>query len=370
MASDVFMASLRTRSARGNKISRIKQLFDAAGFAELIAEKDLVAIKTHVGERGNDTYMNPVFVRQVVDRVRKAGGRPFVTDTNTLYLGGRSNSVDHFETAMLHGFSYSTVGAPFIVADGLNSENEAMVKINLKHFTTARVAGDIVSADSMMVISHVKGHELSGFGGAIKNLAMGCASRRGKHDQHQLCMVVDPDKCVACGTCAENCPEGAITMEDDSALIAREKCVGCGECMTVCEEKAISIDFSTDIGEFMERMTEYAFAAAHDKPDRVGYINLVMDVTPDCDCIPWSDAPIVPDIGILASKDPVALDQASVDLIDREAGLDRSLLEDNLEPGADKFTGLWKHTQGKVQLTYGESIGLGSTKYNLIDLDK
>jgi uncharacterized Fe-S center protein len=370
MAANVYFASLRARSVRHNKISSVKRLFDAAGFAGFLRGEGLVAIKTHVGERGNDTYINPVFVRQVVDRVKRAGAKPFVTDTNTLYRGGRSNAPDHTLTALEHGYTFATVGAPFIVADGLTGENAADVDVGLKHFSRVKIARDIVCADALIVLSHFKGHELAGFGGAVKNLAMGCASRMGKQDQHRVSMLVNADNCTGCGTCGENCPVGAARVLDGKSVIDRETCIGCGECLAMCPEKCIEIDWITDVSEFMERMCEYAAGAVRTKKGKTGFINFVINVTPDCDCIPWSDTPIVPDVGILASIDPVALDQACLDLVNRQAGVEGSLLSRGRESGADKFTGLWSHTRCELQLSYSETIGLGSRKYNLARLDE
>jgi uncharacterized Fe-S center protein len=236
-------------------------------------------------------------------------------------------------------------------------------------------------------MSHFKGHELAGFGGAIKNLAMGCAPSQGKCDQHASRFSVDNNLCIACGMCMANCPESAITWralagdaatassastqtgaETKFAVIDKDTCVGCGECLTVCEPKAVTIDWATELEPFNERIAEYALGAVIGKPGRVGYFNFLMNITPDCDCVPWSDAPLVPDIGILASTDPVALDKASCDLVNGQPGFTHSGLKHNHEPGRDKFTGTWIHTRGEVQLNYAASIGLGSTQYTLVEV--
>ena len=368
MTSDVFFADFRARAWKANKISRIRELFDKAGFAGLIPPKALTAVKVHFGESGNDTYLNPLFARQVVDKIKEADGKPFITDTNTLYRGKRDNALDHIITAIEHGYAYSVVGAPVIIADGLKRNHSRDVFIGKKHFEKVRIAGDILDADSMIVLSHFKGHELAGFGGAIKNLAMGCAPYSGKKDQHQLCMQVDAEKCVGCGTCEEFCPTGAAKVLEGKSSIKRELCLGCGECLAVCPEKCISTDWTTEVVPFVERLTEYALGAISGKQGRVGYMNFLLNITPDCDCVPWSDKPIVPDVGILASLDPVALDKACLDLVNQQTGASGSLLKNNLEPGQDKFTGLWSHTHGMVQLSYGAQLGLGSLDYHLIAL--
>lgn len=368
MASKVYFANLRARTDKTNKISKIKNLFERAGFDELIQPGDLTAIKLTFGERGSDGFISPVFVRQVVDKVKEKGAKPFLTDTNTLYSGSRHNAVDHLLTALEHGFDYTVTGAPIIIADGLCSENVAEVLIDKKHFAKVKLARDIVSADSAIVLSHFKGHEMAGFGGAIKNLAMGGAPAVGKKEQHATKIFVEQQKCIGCGKCREVCPEAAVTLTEKKARIALDKCIGCGECMTVCPVKAIGMDWQTDLAAMLERMTEYGYGFAKAHENRIGYINFLLNITPDCDCASWSDAPIVPDIGFLASTDPVAIDQASFDLVNKQLGIANTLLSANLEAGADKFHGLRSHIDATVQLRYGEEIGMGSREYKLIAL--
>jgi len=368
MASNVYFANLRARSVNDNKINKIKRLFEAAGLGDLISENDLTAIKLHFGERGSDGFINPVFVRQIVDKIKHAGGKPFVTDTNTLYYGERHNAVDHMITAIEHGFNYAVIGAPIIISDGIKSHNITEVEINRKHFSKVKIASDIVNADSMIVMSHFKGHELAGFGGAVKNLAMGCAPAKGKRDQHSPRPFVLVENCRACSRCVKICPAKAIKIESKNARIDKNHCIGCCECLSICPFRVIEIDWTTEIVPFMERMTEYAFGAATTKQNKIGYINFLMNITPDCDCLPFSDSAIVPDIGILASKDPIAIDKASYDLVNKQIGFDNSTLSCNHESGYDKFKGMRNYTEGFVQIEYGEKIGLGSTDYNLIEI--
>jgi len=371
MPSQVYFANLRARSASDNKIAKLGRLFAAAGFGAFLAPGRLTAIKVHFGESGNDTFLSPVLAAAVVDQVKQAGGKPFLTDTNTLYGGSRHNAVDHLTTALRHGFGMEVTGAPLIIADGLLGECQAEVEIPGRRITRARVAGTIVRAEAMLVLSHFKGHELAGFGGAIKNLAMGCATGAGKRDQHSPRFTVNAETCIGCGECESVCPEDAARVDGDRASIDKDRCIGCGECYIHCPQKAVEIDWRTEVPVFMERMTEYALAAVQGKQDRLGFVNFLLNVTPDCDCCSWSDAPLVPDIGILASTDPVALDAACLDLVNRTAALPGTHLHRSSaawQPGADKFTGLWGHTQGRIQLEYGQELGLGSLDYELVTI--
>ena len=368
MKSTVWFASLRARSPNESTEAKVARLFEAAGFASCIQARDRTAIKLHFGEQGNDSYISPVYVRQVVEKVKAAGALPFVTDTNTLYLGSRSNAVDHITTAIHHGFDYAVVGAPVIIADGLCGKNVAHVAINRKHFKTAIIAGDIAAADSMIVMTHFKGHEVAGFGGALKNLAMGCAPPQGKRAQHQAKPFSIRDNCTGCGRCAGVCPKSAITLVNEKSSIDKNLCIGCFECMTVCPSHAIDIDWETEIPLFTERLIEYAYGAVQGKEGKVGYISFLTRITPDCDCVPWSDASIVPDIGILASKDPVAIDAAACDLVNQQEGFAGSFLARHRHPGEDKFSGMRPNTDGPRQLRYAEELGMGSREYQLVRL--
>ena len=367
MRSDVYFTDFRSRTDEDNKINKVKKLFEAAKFNNLMEEDDLVAVKLHFGEEGNDSYINPVLVRQIVDKIVSIGAKPFITDTNTLYYGSRHNSPTHIKTAVLHGFDYAVSGAPIIIADGLRGENWKNVEIKQKHFENVMIAGDIISADSMIVMSHFKGHEMAGFGVAIKNLAMGCAAIPGKIEQHACVKPIILEGCTSCGTCIESCPEQAMQMTETGAEMVYDRCIACNNCIFACSNSLIKLDLE-NMNEFIERMTEYALGAVKNKKGKVGYMNFLMNITPDCDCLPWSDSPIVPDIGILVSDDPVALDAASYDLVNHQMGFKDSLLHQNYLEGEDKFKGIWDMVDGHVQLRYGREIGLGNLKYDLIDV--
>lgn len=354
MPATVYFTDAHSRSHDESKLVKVARLCDALNLKKIIRKKDLTAIKLHFGEYGNDTHLNPTLVRQVVDKVLEAGGKPFLTDTTTLYSGTRHNAVDHLNTAYAHGFVPSVVRAPVILADGLYGENDVPVRINCKHFKEVHIATEVRRAPAMVVLSHFKGHEMAGFGGAVKNLAMGGASVRGKREQHGTHVSISAKDCVGCAKCARVCPQHALSMHNKKSTVDTEKCIGCFECITVCPQKAISIDWATEMEPFVERLTEYAYGVVKGRAKNICYINFVLNVTPDCDCVPWSDMPMIPDVGILASTDPVALDQACFDLVSRAAGGKKDL-----------FSERWPHTRGQVQLAYGEAIGLGSREYEL-----
>lgn len=368
MRSDVYFTDFKSRTAEDNKINKVKRLFEAANFKDLMEKDELVAVKLHFGEEGNDSYINPVLVRQVVDKIASIGAKPFITDTNTLYYGSRHDSPDHIKTAVLHGFDYAVSGAPIIIADGLKGENWNNIEIKQKHFENVKIAGDIESADSMIVLSHFKGHEMAGFGGAIKNLAMGCAAIPGKIEQHACVKPTILEDCTSCGNCIVSCPENAIQPTENGVEMVYDRCIACNNCIFACSDSNIRLNWE-NMDEFIEKMTEYALGAVKNKKGKVGYMNFLMNITPDCDCLPWSDNPVVPDIGILVSDDPVALDAASYDLVNHQMGFKNSILHKNHLEGEDKFKGVWDQVDGHVQLRYGREIGLGNLKYDLINID-
>ncbi len=373
MPVPVYFMDARSKSTRTSSIAKIRALLAkvAESAPDAVRAGDLCAIKIHFGELGNDAYISPVFARAASDLARTTGAKPFFTDTNTLYTGSRSNAVDHLQTAMTHGFVPEVCGAPVIIADGLTSDDwrDTTLPAACTRFKSAKIAGGILAADSMIVMSHVKGHEMAGFGGAIKNLAMGCAPFIGKREQHCVKFQVNAEKCIACGMCVAVCPTGAATLqkaEGVKATIDQDTCIGCGECMTVCAPTAIGMDWGVGLSEFTEKMTEYALGAVSGKSGRTLFLSIVTKVVPLCDCVPWSGVPVVPDIGFLASTDPVAIDQAAFDLVKAAPVWPGSMLDGKAGPGDDKFTAMHPETLPELQLEHGERIGLGSRRYELV----
>ena len=373
MASKVFFIDLRA-TFKENFIMKLGRLMTEAGMLETFGKRDLVAVKLHFGELGNTAYIRPVFIQKVVDIIRNSGGTPFLTDANTLYAGSRGQAPQHLETATKNGFAPSVTGAPVIIADGLRGQSQTAVTINQKNFQKAYIGSEIEQADTIISVAHFKGHELSGFGGAIKNIGMGCASRMGKLAQHSsLSPKVKSKKCIGCGDCAGHCASHAIFMTGNQskkikAKIDEEKCVGCGECILICPNSAIDVQWNQSGPTFLENMVEYTLGVLKGKEGRTFCMNFLTDISPACDCFPMNDAPIVRNIGVLASIDPVAIDQASVDLVNNEAALPGTCLKDNREAGQDKFRAIYPKVDWGIQLEYGEQIGIGTRSYELVTL--
>ncbi len=361
--SDVFIA--RTEPKRKSWLEKLEWLFKKARFDRIIKPDSLVAIKLHFGERGNTAFLPPIYARKVVELVKEAGGKPFLTDTNTLYLGGRFNAVDHLTTAYSHGFTYGTVGAPIIIADGISGLDYRLVEVNGRHFKKVKLGAALFDADAMIVITHFKGHGMAGFGGAVKNVAMGLASRGGKQEMHsEVKPLVQQGVCNACGRCVRFCPAEAITVSPDYhvARIDYNKCLGCGECRAACLKGAVSINWETDSKILQEKMAEYALGVIKEKTQKLAFFNFLLNITPDCDCWEYSDPPVVPDVGILASFDCLALDQASLDLVNQ------TFSKASEESGEKNIFQLINQESGTHLLSYGEKIGLGKRNYKLIEM--
>ena len=366
--SDVFFANMRA-GFKENLLKKVGRLFRKSGLQGIVRKDDLVAVKIHVGEEGTTAYVRPDFIRVIVDEVSTLGAQPFLAETNTLYHGLRSTSVEHLKLAASHGFTEAVVGAPLIICDGLAGQNSCAVQIDQSHIDEALIASDIVRADVLLSVAHFKLHLGAGFGGAIKNVAMGCASVAGKLAQH--CNVrpwVDQKRCTVCGRCLEVCRPNAVQRGEKSVFIDENVCTGCAECIAACPEEAIRIKWDATAKDLQERMVEYLYAVVREKKEKVGYVNFLTQITPDCDCLPYSDAPIVPDIGVLASLDPIAIDQASIDLVNQSLGFQESRLQKNFEQGKDKARDVYPEIDWEIQLEYGEKLGLGNRSYRLIPI--
>ncbi|MBU3947414.1 MAG: DUF362 domain-containing protein [Proteobacteria bacterium] len=368
MKSIVYFTNLRA-THKENLLKKVEKLLDTAGISESISKRDLVAVKLHFGEMGNIAYIRPVYLRKIVELIKSKGGTPFLTDANTLYAGTRSDSPHHMITAIQNGFAYSVVEAPIIIADGLRGKSETAVTINQKHFKEVYIGSEIVQADSLISVAHFKCHEISGFGGTLKNLGMGCASRRGKMAQHsRLSPGVKKKKCIGCGDCIDHCAQKAISLVNDKSVIDSAKCIGCGECILICINEAIQIKWNKVVPVFLEKMVEYAMGVLKNKAGKALFVNFITDISPACDCYPYNDAPIVRDIGIVASNDPVAIDQASADMVNNEQALPGTCMNSALSPGEDKFKAVYPAVDWPIQLDYAQKLGLGSRNYKIIEV--
>ncbi len=364
--SKVYFADMRA-GHKENLFDKISKLLLMAGLQKSVSEGDLTAVKIHFGEKGNSAFIRPIFARRVVEEIKKIGASPFLTDSSTLYPGERKEAVSALTCAIENGFAFACVGAPLIISDGLRGVTETEVAIEGELLKKTYIGTEIMEADSLVAMTHFKCHELTGFGGAIKNLGMGCASRKGKLVQHStVAPKVSLKNCTGCGICPRSCAHEAIVITDGKAFIDPQKCAGCSRCITVCPVKAINIQWNEASELVMRKMAEYAKGALTGKSGKVIYINFITQVSPACDCYGHADAPIVNDIGICAATDPVAIDQACADLVNGARGNEESALQSGHEPGGDKFRGCWPEIAWEVQLEHGEKIGLGSRKYELV----
>lgn len=330
-------------------------LFRKLDMGAEIVKESFVGLKLHFGEKGNKGHIKPLWLMDLIRELKQKSPRVFLTDSNTLYVGNRSNAVEHMILAHGHGFDVSRLGVPVIIGDGLLGRQDDEIEINKERIQTAKLAGIVKDMDVLLNLSHFTGHILTGFGGAIKNLGMGCASRAGKLDQHSdVQPYIDPKVCKNCGTCAEYCPADAIIEKEGKSFIQKDKCIGCGECLVACTIGAVKMKWDSDKERIQEKMAEYAWAVQSIMESRMGCFTYLIRITEDCDCMAKDPGPIVEDIGILASRDAVAIDQAAIDLLNERSGRDIFKEKNNVD---------WS-----IQLKHAEKIGLGSREYELVDI--
>ncbi len=363
--SQVYFTDARA-SSKNSLVEKIERLIKKSKIFEDIHADKRIALKMSFGERGSSAYIRPPFIRKIVDLIKENKAIPFVTDANTLYCHKRNNAIDHLETANINGFNYGSLSAPVIIADGLSGADYVPYQINGKYFNEIYMASAIYHSDFIVSAAHFTGHMACGFGASIKNISMGCASIKGKYYQHS---EMEPDikkaLCRLCGKCIEACGYGAIVKQKDALKIILDHCVGCGECVSVCPYGAMVSKFKQSKKILQEKMIEYLKGISLQKKDHIAYINFLLDITPDCDCPSFSDSPIVPNIGILASKDPIALDKASVDMVNQVSPIGLSKMEGRFN-AADKIDAMHAGTDWMHQLIYGSREGLGNIEYEVI----
>ncbi len=365
--SKVYYTNLRTGFNNG-LLDKLKRLIKAAGIDNIDFEGKYAAIKIHFGEPGNLAFLRPNYAKAVADIVKELGGKPFLTDCNTLYVGGRKNALDHLDAAYTNGFSPLTTGCHVIIADGLKGTDEEYVPVEGGEYVKeAKIGRAIMDADIFISLSHFKGHEATGFGGALKNIGMGCGSRAGKMEMHSAGKPhIDQDLCIGCKRCAKICAHDAPSFEHGKGVIDHDKCVGCGRCIGVCPKDAVlaASDESNDILNC--KIAEYTKAVIDGRPNF--HISLVIDVSPYCDCHAENDAAIVPDVGFFASFDPVALDTACADAVNAQPVIKNSLLGEADHEGHDHFGAVSPATNWKSCIEHAEKLGIGTSDYELIEV--
>lgn len=372
--SKVYYTDLRAGN-NNNLQQKLARLIKKAGIADIDFEGKYVAIKIHFGEPGNLAYLRPNYAKTVVDVIKELGGKPYLTDCNTLYVGGRKNALDHIESAYVNGFSPFSTGCHILIGDGLKGTDDVLVPVEGGEYVKeAKIGRAIMDADIFITLSHFKGHENTGFGGALKNIGMGCGSRAGKMEMHSSGKpYIDQDLCIGCGACSRICAHNAAVVTDKKASIDHNKCVGCGRCIGVCPKDAV-LPASDEANDILNcKIAEYSKAVVDGRPNF--HISLVVDVSPNCDCHAENDLPIVPDVGMFASFDPVALDVACADAVNAQPIIHGSVLDEHCHEHAheaehhDHFHMNHPETNWRSCIAHGKKIGLGNDEYELIKVN-
>jgi hypothetical protein len=340
---------------------KLERLLDYSGILSRIGQDQRVLLKMHFGEHLPGGFVHPDLLASVASKIDAQGASAFTADTNTLYRGTRNNTIDHLNSAHEHGFCISSIGVPVVIAGGVFTETSVLLPTGGKYVEQASIVEDIMRADSIVVVSHFKGHQLFGFGGGLKNLAMGSASRQGKLQMHSTVKPFVSERCTACGSCVEWCPADAIAIEGDTARIDESACIGCAECITVCPEKAVKIRWNESTTSIQYKLIDYFSGIVRNFEGYICYINVLFDLTPLCDCVGQAQDSFTRDVGIACSLDPVALDQASADLVNESVSEERG-------QKVDIFRELHSETDWTIQLEYAKELELGNRNYELTEL--
>lgn len=371
--SKVYFTNFKA-SGHENLLQKLRRLMITAGMKDIDFADKYAAIKIHFGEYGNLAFLRPNYAKVMADLVKECGGKPFLTDCNTLYVGSRKNALDHMETAYLNGFTPYATGCHVIIGDGLKGTDETLVPVNGEYVKEAKIGSAVMDADILLTLTHFKGHEMAGFGGALKNIGMGCGSRAGKMEMHNdgKPYVADPDGCIGCESCLRICAHGAPVIENKKARIDHDKCAGCGRCLAACPKDVIQPSSGSSVKSLNCKMAEYSLAVCKGRPNF--HVSLVCDVSPNCDCHAENDIPIIPDVGMFASFDPVALDVACADAVNRMPVIEGSVLSDNIREdehhgkGHDHFHMTHPDTEWKSCIEHAVKIGLGNSQYELEEI--
>ena len=362
--SKVYFTNMRA-TPDNNMLQKLQKLIATAGIADIDFSYKYAALKIHFGEPGNLSFLRPNYAKVIVDEIKRLGGKPFLTDCNTLYTGRRKNALEHIDSAYENGYSPFSTGCHVIIADGLKGTDEVLVPIDGEHVKEAKIGRAIMDADIIISVNHFKGHELTGFGGALKNLGMGCGSRAGKMEMHSAGKpFVHKRSCTGCRACTKVCAQNAISFQDNAAVINIDQCAGCGRCLGICPRAAVRSPGDESNSILCKKIAEYSYAVVKDRPHF--HVNFIMDVSPFCDCHSENDAPIIPDVGIFASFDPVALDTACADACNSQpviAGTYLDKPEDEREQ--DHFATIHPVTDWRDCIEHAENLGIGRQAYEL-----
>ena len=368
----VYFTDFRTAAYGDGLPAKLKKLMRRAGVGTIDMEGKFVAIKMHFGELGNISYLRPNYAKAVADLVKEEGGKPFLTDCNTMYPGSRKNALEHLYCAWENGFTPMTVGCPVLIGDGLKGTDDVAVPVvGGEYVKEAKIGRAVMDADVFISLSHFKGHETTGFGGAIKNIGMGCGSRAGKAEQHSNGKPsIDAARCRGCRKCRRECANDGLVFDSETGKMTVDlaHCVGCGRCLGACNFDAIEFREDDAVEVLNRRMAEYAKAVVDGRPHF--HVSLIVDVSPYCDCHGENDAPILPNIGMFASFDPLALDQACADACLNAAPIANSQLGEHLADPEwhchhDHFKDSNPNIEWKATLEQAEKIGLGTRQYEL-----
>ena len=365
--SKVYFSDFRCKSGQ-SQLDKLERLITEAGIDKIDFTDKYVAVKLHFGEWGNLAFLRQQYAKVLCDHIKARGGKPFLTDCNTLYPGYRHNALDHLNVAYMNGYNPMCTGVQTIIADGLRGTDERLIPVEgAKYVKEAKIGSAIAEADIVISLTHFKGHDNAGFGGTLKNIGMGCGSKRGKMEMHSNSTPeIDESKCVGCGMCAKNCLNAGVKIEGGKAHIVEDKCLGCGHCFSFCPRGAIECKWDEATSVMNCKIAEYAKAVLMGKPQF--HISFVKDVSPNCDCDPGNDAPIIPNVGMFASFDPVALDRACVDKANEQKPFENSAAGKMCECGKNHELFAFIHPNGdwKAGLVHAEKLGMGTMEYELI----
>ena len=367
-ASKVYFTDFRCHPGL-NQLKKLKKLLLAAGMDQIDFNGKFVAIKIHFGELGNLAFLRPNYAKVVADFIKERGGKPFLTDCNTLYVGSRKHALEHLDTAYENGYSPFSTGCHVLIADGLKGSDDVEVPVvGGEYVKNAKIGRAIMDADIIISLNHFKGHEDAGFGGALKNLGMGSGSRAGKMEMHSAGKpFVKTDLCIGCGACTRICAHDAPVIRDGKCAVDHNRCVGCGRCIALCPMDAMCPAADDSEINLCRKIAEYARAVTYGRPSF--HINIVRDISPCCDCHDENDAPIVPDVGMFASFDPVALDNACAEAVNNQPLLPNSVIYDqHTECDSDRLHAAHPNTHWRAAIEHGKKLGIGTDAYELIRL--